>query len=71
MASDSALVDRAQQGDVESFGLLVRRYERSVLAVALRELRDIHAAEDVTQTTLLLAFRRLETLKDGSSLRRG
>jgi RNA polymerase sigma-70 factor (ECF subfamily) len=64
--SDSELVDRARGGDVESFGALIGRYERNVLAVALTELRDIHAAEDAAQDALLLAFQRLATLNDGS-----
>ena len=66
MLSDSELVDRVRGGDVESFGTLCRRYERSVLAIAVSELHDIHAAEDVAQATLLLAFQRLATLNDSS-----
>jgi len=64
--SDSELVDRVRRGDVESFGALSRRYERSVLAIALAGLHDIHAAEDVVQSTLLLAFQRLATLNNSS-----
>jgi RNA polymerase sigma-70 factor (ECF subfamily) len=64
--SDSELVDRVRSGDVQSFSALCRRYERSVVAIALAELRDIHAAEDVAQATLLLAFQRLSTLTDSS-----
>jgi RNA polymerase sigma-70 factor, ECF subfamily len=64
--SDSELVDRVRRGDVESFGGLSRRYERSLLALAWAELRDIHDAEDVAQATLLTAFRRLATLTDSS-----
>jgi RNA polymerase sigma-70 factor (ECF subfamily) len=64
--SDSELVDRVRRGDVESFGALSRRYERSVLAIALAGLHDIHAAEDVVQSTLLLAFRQLATLNNSS-----
>jgi DNA-directed RNA polymerase specialized sigma24 family protein len=64
--ADAELVDRVRRGDVESFGELCRRYERSVLAVALAQLRDIHAAEDVAQATLLAGFQRLSTLTDSS-----
>jgi RNA polymerase sigma-70 factor (ECF subfamily) len=65
--SDEELVVRVLHGDVESFGLLSQRYERTVLAVAWAELRDLHAAEDVAQTTLVLAFERLVTLRNRSS----
>jgi RNA polymerase sigma-70 factor, ECF subfamily len=64
--SDSELVDLVRRGDLESFSALCRRYERSVLAVALAGLRDIHAAEDVVQTTLLAGFQRLSTLTNPS-----
>ena len=64
--SDAELVARVRGGDIEAFGRLAERHERTVLATVLTELRDIHAAEDVTQATLLLAFRRLETLRDAA-----
>lgn len=64
MDSDAELVCRVRRGDVESFGLLCRRYERTLLSVALAETRDIHVAEDVVQETLLLAFRKIDSLRD-------
>jgi RNA polymerase sigma-70 factor, ECF subfamily len=64
--SDAQLVDRVRRGDAESYGALCRRYERSVLAVAWAELHDVHAAEDVTQATLLTGFQRLPTLNNPS-----
>ncbi len=64
--SDAELVVCVRGGDVEAFGQLIERYERTLLAVALTELHDIHTAEDVTQATMLLAFRRLDTLRDAA-----
>ena len=49
MTSDAELVGRVLQGDVESFGDLIKRYEKSLLAAALARTHDIHAAEDVVQ----------------------
>lgn len=65
-ATDSELVARVRGGDVEAFGQLIQRYERSLLAVVLAQVRDVQAAEDVAQEALLLAFRRLETLRDAA-----
>jgi RNA polymerase sigma-70 factor (ECF subfamily) len=64
LLSDAQLVVRVRLGDVDLFGQLAQRYERSLLAIALAELRNFHEAEDVVQTTLLLAFRQLKTLRD-------
>jgi RNA polymerase sigma-70 factor, ECF subfamily len=64
--SDTQLVARVRLGDVEAFGQLTERYERSLLAIALAKVRNFHEAEDVVQATLLLAFRRLGTLRDES-----
>ena len=67
LVSDAQLVSRVLHGDVEAFGQLAARYERSLLGLALANLRDFHEAEDVVQATLLRAFQRLETLRDANS----
>jgi RNA polymerase sigma-70 factor (ECF subfamily) len=64
--SDAELVARVRQGDVEAFGPLAQRYERTLLAAALARVGDIHTAEDVVQAALLRAFQRLSTLRDTS-----
>jgi RNA polymerase sigma-70 factor, ECF subfamily len=64
VASDAELVARVRRGDVEAFGQLAERYERSLLAAVLVNVHDVQAAEDVAQETLLRAFRRLGTLRD-------
>jgi RNA polymerase sigma-70 factor (ECF subfamily) len=66
VVSDAELVARVRRGDVEAFGQLIERYEKGLLASVLAELHDIHTAEDVVQATLLLAFRRLETLREAA-----
>lgn len=64
MSTDAELVADVRRGDIEAFGRLAERYERSLLAIALTRVRDVHEAEDVVQTTLLIAFRQLSTLRD-------
>ncbi len=66
MTSDAELVARSKNGEIEAFGVLVERYQRSVTASALAELRDIHSAEDIAQSAFLLAFRGIGTLRDGT-----
>src|SRR5262245_35901021 len=62
--SDAQLVAQARLGNIESFGTLAQRYERTLLAVALSSLRDFHCAEDAVQSALLLAYRNLNQLQD-------
>jgi RNA polymerase sigma-70 factor (ECF subfamily) len=62
--SDAELVARIRRGDLDAFSQLSERYEKTLLALAVSRLRDFHAAEDVVQASLLLAFRRLDTLRD-------
>ena len=66
VVSDAELVARVRRGDLEAFGQLIERYEKGLLASVLAELHDVHTAEDVVQATLLLAFRRLETLREAA-----
>jgi RNA polymerase sigma-70 factor (ECF subfamily) len=61
------LVIRAQQGDVPSYGRLVKATERMVFAVAFRVLRDEALAQDAAQETYLRAFRRLGDLEAGAA----
>jgi RNA polymerase sigma-70 factor (ECF subfamily) len=63
---DSELVAGAQRGQRAAFAALVERYQRSVLAVALAELGDLHAAEDVAQATLVTALGAIRTLRNGA-----
>jgi RNA polymerase sigma-70 factor (ECF subfamily) len=58
--NDARLVEEARQGNRESFGELVRRYEDRLIRVILRFVRDRDLAEDLAQETFLRAYERLE-----------
>jgi RNA polymerase sigma-70 factor (ECF subfamily) len=60
----SDLVRRAQRGDEEAFAALVPAAVDRLVAVAYRILRDPGLAEDATQQALLIAWRKLPTLRD-------
>jgi RNA polymerase sigma-70 factor (ECF subfamily) len=63
---DSELVRLAGEGRRDAYGELARRYERLALVVAIGILNDRHLAEDVVQDALVSAYRRLDSLRDGS-----
>lgn len=56
------LVGRAQNGDVEAFGLLYDRYVDQVFRYVLFRVSDRSLAEDVTSETFLRALRRITTV---------
>ena len=58
---DASVVIQCLAGDTEAFEVLVARYERMLFGVALRMLRNHADAGDVTQTTLVKVFQKLET----------
>ncbi len=58
--SDAELVGRAQAGEAEAFGELVRRHGRYLFAVAYRVTGEEGLAEDVVQDTFLRAYEQLD-----------
>lgn len=59
-ASDARLVEDARRGDSEAFGELVKRYERRLVRVIMRFVRDADLADDLAQETFLRVYERLE-----------
>jgi RNA polymerase sigma factor (sigma-70 family) len=64
MESLSRLVEAAQAGNVEAYGVLVESTQTMAYAVAIGVLRDRVAAQDAVQQAYLRAFRRLSDLQD-------
>jgi len=62
-ADESALVARARGGDGAAFEELVRRYDRSVLRLALRIVGSEESARDIYQETFLRVFRSLRDFR--------
>lgn len=58
------VVERAQRGDQEAFGLLAVPLGDRLFAVAARILRDADLAADATQQALVIIWRDLPQLRD-------
>ena len=65
--NDAELIQRVLDGDDTAFSALVRKYQRSVHALAWRKIGDFHIAEDITQDAFLKAYQGLSTLKEPQS----
>ena len=63
-SNDDELVRRARKGDREAYGELVGRYQRPLMAKALRYTRHIEDADDLVQETFLRAWDKLGSFRD-------
>jgi len=61
---DLTLVERACNGDADSFTELCRRYYPAMVAIAHSVIGDRHLAEDAAQQTFAKAVRKLPQLKN-------
>ncbi|HZS41903.1 MAG TPA: sigma-70 family RNA polymerase sigma factor [Polyangia bacterium] len=66
---DAGLIARFRGGDRRAFDELVARHEKLVFRLALRSLRDVGDAEDVTQRAFVQAFQRLDAFRGDSTFR--
>lgn len=64
---DQLLVDRAQHGDKKAFELLVVKYQRKLMRLISRLIRDQAEAEDVVQEAFIKAYRALSQFRGDSA----
>ncbi len=63
---DHVAIVACQKGDHDSFGILVRRYERQLMGHALALLGNREDALDMIQETFVRAFKSISTFQTGS-----
>ena len=64
--ADAELLDAFRAGEPKAFEVLVRRYQRPVLAIARRFARDMDDAEDLAQRAFINAAARAGSWRGGS-----
>ena len=64
---DRHLVERARRGDKHAFELLVSKYQRRLLRLLSRYMRDQGEVEDVAQETFIKAYRALPSFRGDSA----
>ena len=60
----TSLVERAQDGDAEAFGVLVLRYQNAAYAITLERLSRRADCDDVVQEAFVAAWCKLRQLRD-------
>jgi len=64
---DQLLVERVQQGDKKAFELLVIKYQRKLMRLVSRLIRDQAEAEDVVQEAFIKAYRAIPQFRGDSA----
>ncbi len=64
---DQLLVERAQRGDKHAFELLVAKYQRKLVRLISRIVRDAAEVEDVAQEAFIKAYRALPQFRGESA----
>ena len=65
---DAELVARVQRGDKKAFDLLVLKYQRKILRLLARMIRDPSEIEDVAQEAFIKAYRALPQFRGESAV---
>lgn len=64
---DAALVERVQKGDKKAFDLLVLKYQRKIIRLLSRMIRDQNEIEDVAQEAFIKAYKALPQFRGDSA----
>ena len=64
---DAELVARVQRGDKQAFDLLVLKYQRKIMRLLSRMIRDPSEIEDVAQESFIKAYRALPQFRGESA----
>ena len=67
--SDKELIKRSIEGDINSFGTLIKKYESSVAAIVKSMLGDCPEAQDVGQEVFISFYKNLKFFRYESGLK--
>jgi RNA polymerase sigma-70 factor, ECF subfamily len=67
LQSDTDLVKRAQEGEMDAFAAIFHAHKRRIYSLCCHMVKNPVEAEDLTQDTFLQAFRKLSTFRGDSA----
>lgn len=65
--SDEAIVERIRHGEVEAFGLLVRKYQDRIYSIILNYVNNVEEATDLAQETFVKAYSGMDRFNGASA----
>jgi len=66
---DNNVLDKAKNGDVESFEILIKQYEKLLFNISYRMLSNYEDAKDLTQDSIIKIYRHLDKCTDINSFK--
>ena len=67
MAEGICIIRQVIDGNVDSFRLLVQRYQKPVISMINHIINDSHTSEDVAQDVFLAAYKKLASFDSARS----
>ena len=64
---DQKLVEKAQKGDKQAFGILVEKYHKKLYRLLSRMVRDQSEIEDIVQDSFIKAYRAINNFRGDSA----
>lgn len=64
---ENSIIKRAQNGDTESFALLVEKYKDIIFGICFSLLKNYHDANDAAQETFIKVYKSIKRFKFDSS----
>ena len=64
---DQVLVERAQKGEQKAFEMLMSKYQRRLIRLISRFVKDEHEVNDVAQEAMIRAYRALPNFRSESA----
>lgn len=62
--NDTELIKQTLEGDQNAFGVLVKKYQEQIHALAWQKIGDFHIAQEITQDAFITAYQKLNRLKN-------
>jgi len=67
MAEEDNIIRKVIDGEVESFGILERRYQKPIVSMINHIINNSHTSEDIAQEVFLTAYKKLASFDPARS----
>ena len=66
ITEDDAIIEKVLSGNVNAYGLIVKKYQQPIYNLMLRTVRSEDKAADLAQETFIRAYEKLDLFRPGN-----